>query len=74
MADAGRFKEITDAISSGEQPDMLANLDLANQIANINLAQQQILAVQQEMRAMFHLWTIAFSREIPHCTRDGANT
>lgn len=55
MADAERLNETIDAISNsntksiGEQPDILANLELANQIANINLVQQQALAVQQAM-------------------------
>lgn len=40
------------AISVGEQPAILANLALANQIANINLAQQNALSNQQ---AMFQL-------------------
>lgn len=40
------------AISVGEQPAILANLALANQIANTNLAQQNAISNQQ---AMFHL-------------------
>ena len=37
------------AISVGEQPAILANLALANQIANTNLAQQNALTNQQAM-------------------------
>lgn len=40
------------AISVGEQPAILANLALANQIANTNLAQQNAISNQQ---AMFQL-------------------
>jgi len=40
------------AVSVGEQPAILANLALANQIANTNLAQQNALSNQQ---AMFQL-------------------
>ncbi len=40
------------AISVGEQPAILANLALANLIANTNLAQQNAISNQQ---AMFHL-------------------
>ena len=40
------------AMSVGEQPAILANLALANQIANTNIAQQNALSNQQ---AMFHL-------------------
>jgi hypothetical protein len=40
------------AMSVGEQPAILANLALANQIANTNLAQQNAISNQQ---AMFHL-------------------
>ncbi|HBB88619.1 MAG TPA: hypothetical protein DC047_13490 [Blastocatellia bacterium] len=40
------------AVSVGEQPAILANLALANQIANTNLAQQNAISNQQ---AMFHL-------------------
>ena len=40
---------ISSAKSIGEQPAVLANLALANQIANINLAQQQALSAQQAM-------------------------
>ncbi|HEV2913200.1 MAG TPA: hypothetical protein VGX92_07780 [Pyrinomonadaceae bacterium] len=40
------------AMSVGEQPAILANLALANLIANTNLAQQNAISNQQ---AMFHL-------------------
>jgi hypothetical protein len=40
---------VSNAKSIGEQPAILANLALANQIANINLAQQQALTAQQAM-------------------------
>ena len=40
------------AMAVGEQPAILANLALANQIANTNLAQQNAISNQQ---AMFHL-------------------
>lgn len=40
------------AVSVGEQPAILANLALANLIANTNLAQQNAISNQQ---AMFHL-------------------
>jgi hypothetical protein len=40
------------AVSVGEQPAILANLALANQIANTNLAQQNAISNQQ---AMFQL-------------------
>ncbi|MCC6552344.1 MAG: RebB family R body protein [Polyangiaceae bacterium] len=55
MAGEGLPQEILDAISIsnaksiGEQPAILANLALANQIANINLAQQQAVTAQQAM-------------------------
>lgn len=38
---------VSNATSIGEQPAILANLALANQIFNINLAQQNALANQQ---------------------------
>ncbi|HYO14710.1 MAG TPA: hypothetical protein VE685_16060, partial [Thermoanaerobaculia bacterium] len=40
---------IANATSIGEQPAILANLALANQIANANLAQQYALANQQAL-------------------------
>jgi hypothetical protein len=40
---------IANAQSIGEQPAILANLALANQIANANLAQQYALANQQAL-------------------------
>lgn len=40
---------ISNAKSIGEQPAILANLALANQIANTNLAQQNALQNQQAM-------------------------
>lgn len=40
---------IANAKSIGEQPAILANLALANQIANANLAQQYALANQQAL-------------------------
>lgn len=40
---------IASASSIGEQPAVLANLALANQIANLNLAQQQALSAHQAM-------------------------
>lgn len=40
---------ISNAKSIAEQPAILANLALANQIANNNLAQQQALSQQQAM-------------------------
>jgi hypothetical protein len=59
MPDSGALpQEIVEAIaisnakSIGEQPAILANLALANQIANTNLAQQNVIQNQQ---AMFNL-------------------
>jgi hypothetical protein len=40
---------VANATSIGEQPAILANLALANQIANANLAQQYALANQQAL-------------------------
>lgn len=40
---------VSNAKSIAEQPAILANLALANQIANNNLAQQQAIAAQQAM-------------------------
>src|SRR5512140_3183966 len=48
-ADVLQAIAVSNAKSIGEQPAILANLALANQIANINLAQQQALTAQQAM-------------------------
>jgi len=54
---------VSNAKSIGEQPAVLANLALANQIANINLAQQQALTAQQAMMQLT-LATVAKCVEI----------
>lgn len=45
---------ISNAKSIGEQPAILANIALANQIFNTNLAQQNALANQQVMNQVIH--------------------
>lgn len=50
---------VSNAKSIGEQPAILANLALANQIANTNLAQQNAIANQQ---ALFQLQLATISK------------
>jgi hypothetical protein len=54
---------VSNAKSIGEQPAILANLALANQIANINQAQQQALTANQAM-LQITLATVAKAVEI----------
>jgi hypothetical protein len=50
--EAGVVGNAAESLATGEQPAILANLSLATEIANQNLAQQNAIAAQQ---AMFQL-------------------